>query len=143
MIYIQKDANGSEKEATVPDDNRPLDNPLVVLVNVGSASSAEILTGTLKDNGRARIVGGKTFGAGTVLEERPLSDGSAIMLATAQWLTPNRDPIQGSGVEPDVKGSLEEGQKPRPPDQLRGLSRKEIFAHDAQIQRAFEVLPEG
>ena len=143
VIYVQKDAGGREEEATVPEDNRPLDAPLVVLVNVGSASSAEILAGSLKDNGRARVVGGKTFGAGTMLEERPLSDGSAIMLATAQWLTPNRDPIQGSGIEPDIKGSLEEGQKPRPPDQLRGLSRKETFAHDAQLKRAFEVLQQG
>ena len=143
VIYVQKDAAGREEEVTVPEDNRPLDVPLVVLVNVGSASSAEILAGSLKDNGRARIVGGKTFGAGTMLEERPLSDGSAIMLATAQWLTPNRDPIQGSGIEPDVKGGLEEGQKPRPPDQLRGLSRKETFAHDAQLKRAFEVLQQG
>ncbi len=143
VIYVQKDAAGREEEVTVPEDNRPLDVPLVVLVNVGSASSAEILAGSLKDNGRARVVGGKTFGAGTMLEERPLSDGSAIMLATAQWLTPNRDPIQGSGIEPDVKGGLEEGQKPRPPDQLRGLSRKETFAHDAQLKRAFEVLQQG
>jgi carboxyl-terminal processing protease len=143
VIYVQKDAAGREEEVTVPEDNRPLDVPLVVLVNVGSASSAEILAGSLKDNGRARVVGGKTFGAGTMLEERPLSDGSAIMLATAQWLTPNRDPIQGSGIEPDVKGGLEEGQKPRPPDQLRGLSRRETFAHDAQLKRAFEVLQQG
>ena len=143
VIYVQKDAAGREEEVTVPEDNRPLDVPLVVLVNVGSASSAEILAGSLKDNARARVVGGKTFGAGTMLEERPLSDGSAIMLATAQWLTPNRDPIQGSGIEPDVKGGLEEGQKPRPPDQLRGLSRKETFAHDAQLKRAFEVLQQG
>jgi len=143
VIYVQKDVAGREEEVTVPEDNRPLDVPLVVLVNVGSASSAEILAGSLKDNGRARVVGGKTFGAGTMLEERPLSDGSAIMLATAQWLTPNRDPIQGSGIEPDIKGSLEEGQKPRPPDQLRGLSRKETFAHDAQLKRAFEVLQQG
>ncbi len=143
VIYVQKDAAGREEEVTVPEDNRPLDVPLVVLVNVGSASSAEILAGSLKDNARARVVGGKTFGAGTMLEERPLSDGSAIMLATAQWLTPNRDPIQGSGIEPDIKGGLEEGQKPRPPDQLRGLSRKETFAHDAQLKRAFEVLQQG
>ncbi|MBV9453086.1 MAG: hypothetical protein JOZ19_03010 [Rubrobacter sp.] len=72
-----------------------------------------------------------------------MSDGLAIMLATTQWLAPNRDPIQGFGIEPDIKGSLEEGQKPRPPDQLRSLYRKETFAHDAQLQRAFEVLPKG
>ena len=141
-IYIRKDASG-EEETTVPEDNQPLDAPLVVLVNVGSASSAEIVAGALKDNGRARVVGGKTFGAGTVLEERPLSDGSAILLATAQWLTPSRNPIQGAGIEPDVKAGLGEGQKPRTPDQLRGLSKKEIFAQDAQLERAFEVLQQN
>ncbi len=138
-IYIRKDADG-EEETTVPDGNEPLDVPLVVLVNVGSASSAEIVAGALKDNGRARVVGGKTFGAGTVLDEYALSDGSAILIATAQWLTPNRDPIQGAGIEPDVKASLGEGQKPRAPDELRGLSKEEIFAEDAQLKRAFEVL---
>ena len=61
VIYIQKDASGREEEVIVPDDNRPL-CPLVVLVNVGSASSAEILTGALKDNGRARAVGGRPSG---------------------------------------------------------------------------------
>jgi carboxyl-terminal processing protease len=110
------------------------------LVNVGSASSAELVAGALKDNGRAHVVGGKTFGAGTVLDEHALSDGSAILIATAQWLTPNRDPIQGAGIEPDVKASLGEGQKPRAPDELRGLSKEEIFAEDAQLKRAFEVV---
>ncbi len=138
-IYIRRDAGG-EEETTVPEGNEPLDVPLVVLVNVGSASSAELVAGALKDNGRAHVVGGKTFGAGTVLDEHALSDGSAILIATAQWLTPNRDPIQGAGIEPDVKASLGEGQKPRAPDELRGLSKEEIFAEDAQLKRAFEVV---
>jgi carboxyl-terminal processing protease len=138
-IYIRRDAGG-EEETPVPEGNEPLDVPLVVLVNVGSASSAELVAGALKDNGRAHVVGGKTFGAGTVLDEHALSDGSAILIATAQWLTPNRDPIQGAGIEPDVKASLGEGQKPRAPDELRGLSKEEIFAEDAQLKRAFEVV---
>jgi carboxyl-terminal processing protease len=112
-IYVQRDADGNEEEVTVPAYNEPLAVPLVVLVNKGSASAAEILAGAFKDNGRAKVVGRTTFGAGTVLYEQPLSDGSAILLATAEWLTPKGDPIQGFGIEPDVGAGLERHQKPR------------------------------
>ncbi|HZC18127.1 MAG TPA: S41 family peptidase, partial [Rubrobacteraceae bacterium] len=141
-IYIRKDADG-EEETAVPDGNKPLDVPLVVLVNDGSASSAEIVAGALRDNGRAKLVGETTFGAGTVLIEHTLSDGSAILLAVAEWLTPNGDFIRGSGIEPDVEAELGEGQEPRTPDETEGLSKKEIFAEDAQLERAFEALPEA
>ncbi len=141
-IYIRKDASG-EEQTSVPEANEPLDAPLVVLVNRGSASSAEIVAGALRDNDRAKVVGETTFGTGTVLIEHTLSDGSAILLAVAEWLTPNGDFIRGSGIEPDVEAKLEEGQEPRTSDQTEGLSREEIFAEDAQLKRAFEVLQEG
>ena len=142
-IYVQRDGDGEEEEeAIVPEGNEPLDVPLVVLVNKGSASSAEILAGALRDNDRAELVGGTTFGAETVLEERPLKDGSAILLATAEWLTPDGDAIKGSGIEPDVEAGLEKGQQPRTPDELRGLPEEEIFEEDAQLERAFEALQE-
>ncbi len=140
VTYVQRDGDSNEEEAVVPDGNEPLDAPLVVLVNKGSASSAEMLAGALRDNDRADLVGGTTFGAGTVLEERPLRDGSAILLATAEWLTPSGDAIQGSGIEPDVEAGLEKGQQPRTPDELRGLTEEEISEEDAQLERAFEVL---
>ncbi len=139
-IYIQREGDGNREEPVVPEGNEPLDAPLVVLINKGSASSAEILAGALRDNDRAELVGGTTFGAGTVLEERPLRDGSAILLATAEWLTPSGDAIQGSGIEPDVEAGLEKGQQPRTPDELRGLTEEEISEEDAQLERAFEVL---
>jgi carboxyl-terminal processing protease len=141
-IYTRKDADGEEKETTVPEGNEPLDAPLVVLVNGGSASSAEILAGALRDNDRAKVVGETTFGTGTVLAEYTLSDGSAILLGVAEWLTPNGDSIRGSGIEPDVEAKLEEGQEPHTPDETKDLSREEIFAEDAQLERAFEVLQE-
>jgi carboxyl-terminal processing protease len=140
--YIRKDADGKEEKTIVPKDNEPLDAPLVVLVNEGSASSAEIVAGALKDNGRARVVGEKTFGTGTVLKEYSLEDDSAILLAIAEWLTPNGDSIRGSGIAPDVEAKLEESQEPRIPDEFRGLSKEEIFAEDTQLERAFEVLQE-
>ena len=139
-VYIRKDADGSEEETSVPEDNEPLEAPLVVLVNEGSSSSAEIVAGALRDNGRAQVVGETTFGTGTVLSEYPLSDGSAILLGVAEWLTPSGDSIRGSGIEPDVEVELEEDQEPNTPNETEGLTREEIFEEDAQLERAFEIL---
>lgn len=139
-VYIRKDADGSEEETSVPEENEPLDAPVVVLVNEGSSSSAEIIAGALRDNGRAQVVGETTFGTGTVLSEYPLSDGSAILLGVAEWLTPNGDSIRGAGIEPDVEVELEEDQEPNTPNETEGLTREEIFEEDAQLERAFEIL---
>ena len=141
-VYIRKDADGNEEATAVPEDNEPLEAPLVVLVNEGSSSSAEIVAGALRDNGRAEVIGETTFGTGTVLSEYPLSDGSAILLGVAEWLTPTGDSIRGSGIEPDVEVELEEDQEPRAPSETGGLTREEIFEEDAQLERAFEVLRE-
>ena len=139
-VYVRKDADGEEEEKTVPGGNEPLNVPLVVLVNKGSASSAEIVAGALRDNGRAKVIGETTFGTGTVLAEHTLSDGSIILLGVAEWLTPNGDFIRKSGIAPDVEAKLEEDQEPRTPDETKGLSKEESFAEDAQLERAFEVL---
>jgi carboxyl-terminal processing protease len=139
-VYIRKDAEGSGEETSVPEDNEPLDVPLVVLVNEGSSSSAEIVAGALRDNDRAEVVGETTFGTGTVLSEYPLSDGSAILLGVAEWLTPNGDSIRGTGIEPDIEVELEEGQEPNTPNETEGLTREEIFEEDAQLEHAFEIL---
>jgi carboxyl-terminal processing protease len=139
-IYTRKNADGDEEKTVVPDDNESLDAPLVVLVNKGSASSSEIVAGALRDNNRATVVGETTFGTGTVLDKYTLSDGSALLLAVAEWLTPNGDFIRGAGIEPDIEVELEEDQEPRTPYETEGLSKEEIFAEDAQLERAFEVL---
>ena len=141
-VYVRRDADGNEEETNVPEDNEPLYAPLVVLVNEGSSSSAEIVAGALRDEGRAQAVGETTFGTGTVLSEYSLSDGSAILLGVAEWLTPNGDSIRGSGIEPDVEVELEEEQEPRAPNETEGLTRGEVFEEDAQLERAFEILQE-
>jgi carboxyl-terminal processing protease len=142
VVYIRRDADGNEEETVVPDDNEPLEAPLVVLANEGSSSSAEIVAGAMRDHERAKVVGETTFGTGTVLDEFPLSDGSAILLGIAEWLTPNGDSIRGFGIEPDVEVELEEDQEPNSPEETEGLTQEEIFEEDAQLERAFEVLEE-
>ncbi|CAA9423248.1 MAG: Carboxyl-terminal protease [uncultured Rubrobacteraceae bacterium] len=142
-IFIRKEADDEQEATYVPDNNEPMDAPLVVLVNEGSASSAEIVAGALRDNERARVVGETTFGTGTVLDEYSLSDGSAILLGIAEWLTPDGNFIRGSGIEPDVEVSLEEGQEPRTPEEIKDLSKEEVFDEDAQLERAFTALQEG
>ncbi len=140
VVYVRRSASGDEDEVRTSDDAEPTDAPVVVLTNGGTASSAEIVAGALRDNGRAEVVGEKTFGTGTVLAERTLSDGSAILLGIAEWLTPNGDFIRESGIEPDVEAKLAEGQEPLLPGEEEEMTREKIVGADAQLARALEVL---
>jgi carboxyl-terminal processing protease len=76
--------------------------PLVVLVDAGSASAAEVLAGALDDNNRARIVGSRTFGKGSVQTLLPLDNGDSVKLTTARYYTPSGKSIQARGITPDV-----------------------------------------
>jgi carboxyl-terminal processing protease len=80
--------------------------PLVVLVNEGSASASEILSGALQENNRAVLVGQKTFGKGLVQSVRPLSDGSGMTVTIAKYLTPANHDIHHRGIRPDVPATL-------------------------------------
>jgi carboxyl-terminal processing protease len=80
--------------------------PLVVLVNEGSASASEILSGALQDNHRAQVVGAKTFGKGLVQSVRGLSDGSGMTVTIAKYLTPDGRDIHKHGIDPDVQAKL-------------------------------------
>lgn len=79
-----------------------LKQPMVVLINEGSASGSEILAGALKDNKRAVIVGTKSFGKGSVQSVIPLPDGAGLKLTTSKYYTPSGASIHGTGIEPDV-----------------------------------------
>jgi carboxyl-terminal processing protease len=140
VVYIRKEASGKRDEIKVEGDPESTNTPLTVLVDGGSASSSEILAGALRDNGRATVIGETTFGTGTVLSEFVLKDGSSILLGVAEWLTPDGDFIRETGIKPDVKVPLAKGTAPLTPDDVRDLSREQIFKTDAQLREAYKKL---
>jgi len=104
VIVTTKGRNNSQNvNATAHKNNIERNYPIIVLVNGGSASAAEIVAGALQDNKRAVIVGTRTFGKGSVQTIVPLSDGSGLRLTTARYYTPSGKSIQSSGIIPDIK----------------------------------------
>ncbi|WP_252510952.1 S41 family peptidase, partial [Acinetobacter baumannii] len=81
----------------------PADAPVVVLADAGSASASEVLAGALRDNKRARVVGSRTFGKGSVQTVLPLDNGDSVKLTTARYYTPSGKSIQATGIVPDVE----------------------------------------
>ncbi len=105
-----------------------LDIPLVVLVNEGTASAAEITAGAIQDTGRGVLVGVTTFGKGSVQIWTPLKDNQgAVRITTARWITPNGRQIHGQGLEPDyiveLTGDEPEGQDPQLDKAIEILSK--------------------
>jgi carboxyl-terminal processing protease len=103
VIFYQRGADGEDQEfRPTTTTGQAADVPIVVLVNRGTASASEIMAAALRDNGRAVLLGEKTFGKGTVQSVRQLSDRSGLRLTSAHWLTPNQVPIHGEGLLPDI-----------------------------------------
>lgn len=126
-IFYMEDKSGSRTDYNATDDQL-FDGELVVLVNENSASASEVLAGTLKDNGRAQLVGVTTFGKGIVQTFYSLSDGSGVKLTTAHYFTPNGTDIHGVGVTPIVEAE-------QPDDEKTGESE-----NDTQLNKALEII---
>jgi len=142
-VLLEQDRSGSRKAYAVSGHTVDTTSPVVVLVNGDTASAAEIVSGSLQDNKRAVILGQKTFGTGTVLEEFPLADGSAILLGTSEWLTPKGQFIRGQGISPNIPVKLAPNAVPlTPTDENAGnMTEQQILTSgDTQLVGAIQYL---
>jgi carboxyl-terminal processing protease len=128
-VVIEKYRDGTEKEYKAGSKRGATDLPLVVLVNGGTASAAEILAGALQAYKRAPIIGEPTYGKGSVQVIRQLSDGAALHITIATWLTPKRTQIEGKGLEPDIAIPLTDQDIQK--------------SADPQLDRAIQYLKKG
>jgi len=128
VALFERNLRGLDETFSTGDGDAAESIPLVVLVNAGSASAAEIVAGALQDRGRAVLVGETTFGKGSVQQVHTLSDGGELRVTVARWYTPNNHSIQGEGITPDIIVAS--------PENLGGPD-------DGQLQRAIDFLLNG
>jgi carboxyl-terminal processing protease len=127
--------------------------PLIVLVNEGSASASEIVSGAIQDNKRGLILGTKTYGKASVQIVIPLKDGSALRLTTASYLTPSGKLIKNEGLKPDVVVEAEDAkdEKVENPEEVfekvaekkpetKEPSNKEELEKDNQLSAAVNLM---
>ncbi len=132
VILYEVDKNNNEKIMKSKED--PIVNvPTVILTNGNTASSSEILAGALKDNGKAVIVGEKTYGKGVIQQLLTLPDGSGLKITCEEYLTPNKTKINKIGIEPDSNVKL--------PDTVKNVLNIEE-KDDTQLKKAIEILNE-
>ncbi len=128
MIYIE-DQKG-EREYYYTENGKLCELPFAVLVNDGSASSSEIFSAGIQDNGVAKIIGTQTFGKGIIQYIDELRDGSAIKLTMWQYFSPAGHPIHGVGITPDYVVELEESD----------FDENGELVNDRQLKKAIELL---
>lgn len=129
VVLFERNIRGLD-EVFRSNTNHPAENiPLVVLVNAGSASAAEIVAGAIKDRDRAILIGETTFGKGSIQQVYTLSDGSDLRITIARWFTPNNQAINEIGIEPHIEI----------------LPSPLVFGgpEDLQLQRAIEYILTG
>ncbi len=129
LLYeVDKNNNEDVKKS----ENDPIINmPIIILTNENTASSSEILAGCLKDLGKAKIVGTKTYGKGVIQQVLTLPDGSGLKITSEKYLTPNKTQIHEIGIEPDEKIEL--------PDTVKNVLLVDE-KDDTQLEKAIEML---
>ena len=142
-VVLEQDASGNRKADKTSISSVDTQIPLLVLVNGNTASAAEIVSGALQDNNRATIMGTKTLGTGTILNEFDLPDGSAIYLGVIEWLTPKGHFIRNLGITPNIVVNMPANNYPLSPNQenQQNMSLQQIFqSGDAQLISAIKYL---
>lgn len=123
-VVIEEISGGERSTLRVSRRGLFINTPIMILINKGSASASEIVSGALKDNRRAKIIGETSFGKGTIQQAEDLGNGAGFHVTIAKWLTPNGAWVNGKGLVPDISVSLD------PKDQTR----------DSQLEKAIEEL---
>ncbi|OGC49821.1 hypothetical protein A2716_00460 [candidate division WWE3 bacterium RIFCSPHIGHO2_01_FULL_40_23] len=126
LVLYEETADGTNVEYRVNREGKLVGKPVVVLVNSGSASASEIVSGALRDRLSAKLVGEKTFGKGTVQGSEEYEDGSSLHVTIAKWLTPKKVWVHKVGLEPDFVVERKEE------DVVKGL--------DLQLDKAKEII---
>ena len=125
-VLIERFSDGEEEVYVTEEEPVTVDLPVVILVNEGSASASEIVAGAIQDKDRGQLVGGTTYGKGSVQLPETLSDGSILRVTIARWFTPDDRTIDGEGLAPDVTVEFT--------DEDRQAQR------DPQLDKAIELL---
>ena len=142
-VLLEKNADGKITPQPVKPGGVATNLPMVVLINGGSASASEIVAGALRDAHRATLVGMTTFGTGTVLQQYPLFDGSALLLAVGEWLTPSGRSFWHRGINPDDEVPSSE-ILPLIPAAEKDLTAEDVQAYgDKQLLRALALLTDS
>jgi carboxyl-terminal processing protease len=138
-VVVKQESSSGQVDTYTVDKSRLglLDDKLVVLINGGSASAAEILAGALRDHNRAKLVGEKSFGKGTVQQPEDFSDGSGLHVTIARWLLPSGGNIHKIGISPDVESIYEE---PKISSNSASKTTTKLELPDNQLDKAIEVL---
>ena len=127
VVVLQENSKGERSSYGVDRVGKVLKLPMVVMINKGSASASEIVAGTLQDRKRAKLVGEKSFGKGTIQEAEELAGGAGIHITVARWLTPNGRWVNDSkGLDPDIE--------------VKQDTENKDITKDDQLDKALEVL---
>lgn len=123
-VVMQEDREGNRTKQDVSRKGLLTDIPLIVLINKGSASASEIVSGALSDHKRALLIGETSFGKGTIQEAEDLGGNAGLHVTIAKWLTPNGTWVHEKGLTPDIKVALD----------------SKDLKHDTQLEKAIEEL---
>ncbi len=134
LVLTQVDRDGKRTEYRAKSGGEAVNLPVAILVGKFSASGSEVLSGALRDHGRAKLIGEQTFGKGSVNHIRELSNGGALYVTIARWLTPNGEQIEGVGLAPDIPVTLSD-------DDIANNRDTQLFAAIDYLHQEFAAQP--